>query len=119
MQEQLEQIHHSLQGFVLVGRERLVRRLIHGRNRIEPSLLTANLTAKTPVIRVTRRVKSEYNGTTTARFELGLQLTPNKLFLVADRIGRGTAWVDALSRWRGRDGNDPSLDIAKDAEHRF
>jgi len=46
VQEQLEQIHHSLQGFVLVGRERLVRRLIHGRNRIEPSLLTANLTAR-------------------------------------------------------------------------
>jgi hypothetical protein len=28
-------------------------------------------------------------------------LTLNKLFLVADRIGRGTAWVDALSRGSG------------------
>jgi hypothetical protein len=47
-------------------------------------------------------------------------LTLNKLFLVADRIGRGTAWVDALSRAvAGRDGNDPFVDIAKDADQRF
>jgi hypothetical protein len=25
----------------------------------------------------------------------------------------------SLSKWRGRDGNDPSVDIAKDADQRF
>jgi hypothetical protein len=28
------------------------------------------------------------------------------------------AWLE-LKNWRGRDGNDPSVDIAKDADQRF
>ena len=34
-----------------------------------------------------------------------------------DGIGRRSG--PNSKNWRGRDGNDPSLDIAKDAEHRF
>jgi hypothetical protein len=43
----------------------------------------------------------EYNYRCACIAQLVEQLTLNKLFFVADRIGKGTAWVDALSRGSG------------------
>jgi hypothetical protein len=33
--------------------------------------------------------------------------------------GVKSQWCVRIENWRGRDGNDPSFDIAKDAERRF
>jgi hypothetical protein len=48
-------------------------------------------------------------------------LTLNKLILVigSDRETGGPRAMPARREWRGRDGNDPSVDIAKDADQRF
>jgi hypothetical protein len=63
----------------------------------------------------------EYNYRCACIAQLVEQLTLNKLFFVADRIGKGTALgrCPLEGQWRGRDGNDPSVDIVKDADQRF